>query len=117
MYGNYKFSREEQIAIMNTPMIAVDSSTVVPSTEIEKGDLVMLKGTNWFAEMWDNMKKSSTRVANVFGFCEEAGSIYVHDIQYVWKTSGLGTAKGKWCPISLTSSQIKCKEQVKAFGW
>ena len=49
------------------------------TNELKKGDWIILQGTEWRGEMWDNMK-GQTRIVDVYGFEHEAGSVYSHDI-------------------------------------
>lgn len=80
------------------------------TNDLKKGTRVMLRN-GWEADLWDNMR-GNTRVANVYGFCEEAGSVYAHDI-VAYKD-----ADGVWHEdIEYTPAQKKLKEQVAAFGF
>lgn len=49
------------------------------TNELKKGDLVVLRGTNWLAEMQDN-RRGTIRCAKVYGWYTETGDIYTHDI-------------------------------------
>lgn len=50
------------------------------SNELKKGDIVFLRN-GWKARIEDN-KKGNTRLATVYGYETEMGSIYAHDIRY-----------------------------------
>jgi hypothetical protein len=79
------------------------------TNELKKGDMVKLRN-GWKARIEDNMK-GNTRLATVYGFCEEMGSVYSHDI--VHKINADGTT----IPIEYTPAQLKCKERANAFGF
>jgi len=81
------------------------------TNDLKKGARVRLAGTGWEADIWDN-KKGNTRVALVYGWETEAGSVYSHDIEAV-------LVEGKWLPIEHTPDQMKLKKQVATFmgGW
>jgi hypothetical protein len=65
----------------------------------------------WEADMWDNMK-GNTRVALVYGFETEAGSVYSHDIT-AYKDSN-----GNWKrDIEYTDSQKNLRKQLMTMGW
>jgi hypothetical protein len=49
------------------------------ANELKKGDRVLLRN-GWEAVLLDNKKNGNTRLANVFGDFEEAGSVYTSDI-------------------------------------
>lgn len=73
------------------------------TNELKKGTRIKLRN-GWEAELWDN-KKGNSRLANVFGDFEEAGSVYSHDI-VAYKD-----ANGEWkYDIEYTPSQLKCKQ-------
>lgn len=61
----------------------------------------------WEAEIYDNAK-GNTRLCNVFGFEEEIGSVYSHDI-IGYKTE----PTGPWFAVEHTDAQIKLREEVK----
>jgi hypothetical protein len=74
------------------------------TNDMKKGTRVMLRGSNWEADIADNMK-GNTRIATVYGFETEMGSIYTHDI-VAYKD-----ANGVWQKdIEYTPSQIKCRK-------
>ena len=76
------------------------------TNELKKGTWVKLRN-GWKAELWDNMR-GNTRVANVYGYYEEAGSIYAHDI-IAW---GEATSNIIW-PVEHTPAQLKLKKTVE----
>ena len=78
------------------------------SNDIKKGDLI-LETNGWYGEVMDNLK-GNTRCANIHGFCEEAGSIYVWDIEQVCKG-------GLVYNIKLTDKQKKNRQMVSAMGF
>jgi hypothetical protein len=78
------------------------------SNDMKKGDLI-LETHGWYGEIIDNLK-GNARCANIHGFCEEAGSIYVWDITEVCK-SGLVYS------IKLTDNQKKNRKMVSAMGF
>lgn len=94
------------------------------TNELKKGTMVLL-ANGWHGELWDNAR-GNTRIVNVYGDFEEAGSVYSHDIvafatqqvnederrdksdKYAWK----------WITdIEYTPSQIACREAVRAMGF
>jgi len=93
------------------------------TNELKKGTMVLL-ANGWHGELWDNAR-GNTRVVNVYGDYEEAGSVYSHDIvayarepkneqckeksdKYAWK----------WITdIEYTPSQIACKQTVRYMGF
>jgi len=74
----------------------------ITTNEIKKGDHFWLRN-GWKADMMDNMK-GNTRVAKVYGFETECGSVYSHDIV------AARLADGHFYLIDYTPSQLKCKE-------
>jgi len=80
------------------------------TNDLKKGTRILL-ANGWEADLWDNMR-GNTRVANVYGFCEEAGSVYAHDI-VAYKD-----VEGNWKRnIEYTPAQMKCKKMADSFGW
>jgi len=80
------------------------------TNELKKGARVML-ANGWEADIMDNMK-GNTRMAKVYGYECEIGSVYSHDI-VAYKG-----ADGAWRnDIEYTPAQLQCKETVKAFGF
>ena len=78
--------------------------TVVSINDVKKGMRVRLEN-GWEAEMMDS-KRTSIRLARVFGDFEEVGSIYAHDIWEVLQD-------GEWLPVLLTPSLKKQAEDIK----
>lgn len=58
--------------------------------------------TPWEAIVEDNMR-GNTRCLRVFGWEEDVGSVYSHQILAVLKD-------GQWIPITHTPAQLKCKK-------
>jgi hypothetical protein len=73
----------------------------IATNDLKKGDRVMLR-CGWEAVIADNMK-GNTRMATVYGFCTEMGSVYSHDIMYKMNTDGSRTM------IEHTTNQKKVK--------
>ena len=82
---------------------AVEGEPIL-TNDIKDGD-VFVQRNGWVGEMVDNMR-GNTRIANIHGFCTEAGSIYVWDICQVAKG-------GKLREIQLTPKQVKDKERAE----
>lgn len=119
--GNYKYKEDviqDVIAKTNTMLqLGLLLINAVPekiyTNDIKKGDIILEFSDQvhewWVGEMWDNMK-GVTRVVNVYGWEEEAGSVYSHEIMAVWKN-------GEWVEVTHTDAQKKCKENVRVmFG-
>jgi len=79
------------------------------TNELKKGDKVTLK-CGWDAIMEDN-KKGNIRLAKVFGYCTELGSVYMHDVAYHTN------ARGEMVKIELTPTQIKHAKRIATFGF
>ena len=79
------------------------------TNELKKETRVLLRN-GWEATLKDN-KKGNTRVAEVYGYCTEAGSVYSHDIlRYM-------DADGNWHDVEHTDAQKKLKKTVNSlFG-
>jgi len=96
------------------------------TNELKKGMRVLLRGTQWEADVWDNAK-GQTRVCLVYGFETEAGSVYSHDIQAVLVDAVTNVpilnvkepkaTNGKWLPITHNDKQKKLKQTVEAMGF
>jgi hypothetical protein len=71
------------------------------SSDLKKGDKVVLVGTNWKATILDNQKSRNIRLAEVQGLFTECGSIYVWDIQ----------------GIELTPKQQEAKQLCQSMGF
>ena len=78
------------------------------TNEIKKGARILLRN-GWEAIMADNMK-GNIRVAQVFGYETETGSIYSHDIAGVQDPATL-----RWLPVEYTPAQLKLRKQVESF--
>ena len=76
------------------------------TNDIKKGMRFLLRN-GWEADMADNMK-GNTRLATVYGFETEMGSVYSHDITFV----KVGEA---WEAIEHTPAQIKLRQTAEAF--
>lgn len=80
------------------------------TNELKKDARVMLQN-GWEADLVDNTK-GNTRLAKVYGFETEIGSVYSHDI-VAYKDE-----KGNWRQdIDYTPAQLKCKTMAKAMGF
>ena len=78
------------------------------TNDLKRGARVVL-ANGWEADIMDNMK-GNTRLARVYGFETEMGSVYSHDIEYV-------IIAGEKFPIEHTKEQDKLREQLtKLFG-
>jgi len=78
------------------------------TNELKKGCRVRL-ANGWEAILEDNCK-GNIRMATVFGYCTEMGSVYAHDI--------VGAlVNDVWFVIIHTEAQLRCKESIqKIFG-
>lgn len=74
------------------------------TNDLKRGSRVML-ANGWAADIMDNMK-GNTRLAKVYGFETEIGSVYSHDIVSVM----IG---GEPFPIEHTKEQLKLKDQIE----
>ena len=74
------------------------------TADIKKGMRVMLSN-GWEATILDN-SRSVTRLAEVYGYHTEMGSVYTHDIEMV-------NIDGIWHHIALTDKQKQLKKQVE----
>ena len=81
----------------------------IKTNDLKKGDMVM-ESNGWKARIEDNMK-GNTRLATVWGFETEMGSIYSHDIAYRINADGTRTY------IEYTPAQLKLKSKVANFGF
>jgi hypothetical protein len=73
---------------------------------LKKGARVRL-ANGWNAVIADNLK-GNTRMATVYGYETEMGSVYSHDI-----VSYLNVEIG-WCRIEHTPAQLKLKARIGA---
>lgn len=79
------------------------------SNQITKGMRVKLTN-GWEAKIEDNQKRGRTRMATVYGFCTEMGSVYTHDIIAVRNSDS-----GIWETVEHTPQQKKLRSDVKKF--
>lgn len=79
------------------------------TNDIKKGMQIKLRGTGWLADMVDNAR-GNIRIAKVYGFETETGSVYAHDIEFV-------KVDGKWQRVEHTPAQIELRGKVDAMGW
>lgn len=89
------------------------------TNDIKKGTFFRL--SNGFdAKMLDN-KKGNIRLAEVNGLCREMGSIYGHDIAWVWLDSAGKTFEN--CDecnseqVHMTATQTQCRKMVRSLGF
>lgn len=80
------------------------------TNDIKKGMRVQLHN-GWYGTMMDNMK-GNTRMVEVEGNFTEIGSVYAHDIVYVWPDPD----KMPW-RVEYTPAQEKLRERVKSMGF
>jgi hypothetical protein len=106
------------------------------TNELKKGARVILTN-GWFAEIYDNLK-GGTRLAKVYGFATEIGSVYAHDIEFyrvdaersilgaLHVGSGNGpeyevgpdeSFSGTYSEVQHTEKQIKHRATVSALGF
>jgi hypothetical protein len=78
------------------------------TNDIKKGMRIKLAYTGWEAIMQDNLK-GNTRMAEVFGWEHETGSVYSHDI-----THCKPTPESAWVKVEHTPAQLKLKALVEA---
>jgi nitrogen fixation protein len=79
----------------------------IKTNDLKKGDMCYLRN-GWKAEIYDN-KKGNTRLAKVYGFETEIGSVYSHDIVRVLRN-------GVMVPIEHTPTQLKLMKTVRGMG-
>lgn len=77
------------------------------TNDLKKGDKVLLEN-GWDAVIYDN-KKGNIRLAEVYGWFTEIGSVYAHDIVAKYTDSGL-------VPIEHTKDQVKLRDRIVEFG-
>lgn len=83
---------------------------MVKSNELNKGDRVKL-ANGWEARLEDNQRRSSTRLATVYGLETEMGSVYTHDI--VARLNPDGTSE----PVEHSEAQTQLRARVRALGF
>jgi hypothetical protein len=81
---------------------------MMKTNEIKKGARLKL-ACGWEADMADNAK-GNTRMAKVYGYETEIGSVYAHDIVGVQLLGGL------WERVEYTPAQDNLRKQVRAMG-
>lgn len=89
------------------------------TNELKKGDMVVL-ANGWKARIEDN-KKGTIRLATVYGFETEMGSVYAHDIEWFTPSGldlmALGTAFRTTLPLRVkinhTPAQLKLKATIE----
>lgn len=74
------------------------------TNDLKNGAIVQLRN-GWRAEIMDN-KKGNIRLANVHGIVTEIGSVYSHDIAFVF-------IDGAPVRIEHTKAQIKLRKTVE----
>lgn len=77
----------------------------VVTNDLVKGDNVILADTLWRATIADNAR-GNIRIATVYGWETETGSVYSHDIAYYV------AANGAIYPITHTDKQVALRKQV-----
>ena len=75
----------------------------IKTNEIKKGERIRLRN-GWEADMADNAK-GNTRIAKVYGYETEIGSVYSHDIVKVNRA-------GTWQPVEHTTAQVNLRRAV-----
>ena len=80
------------------------------TNEIKKGTWIMLKN-GWRAQIMDNAR-GDIRMADVYGFAHEMGSIYATDIAFVADEQGDEIAT-----VEFTEKQLKSKRLRAAMGF
>lgn len=84
--------------------IEADITNMIPTAEIERGDLVLLE-SGWLATAYDKHLRGSTPMCKVYGMETEIGSVYAHEIKAVRKD-------GKWLCVELTRNQLATRKAV-----
>jgi hypothetical protein len=89
------------------------------TNDLKKG-IYVRQSNGWDARIEDNLK-GNTRLATVWGFETEMGSIYSHDITYAYVGSqGKSIEEARQCPIEPvqhTEDQLRLKKKVNSMGW
>ena len=78
------------------------------ANDMKKGQVVRLKNS-WRATIMDN-KLGLTRLMDVEGYVHAMGSVYVHDIAYVYHKTAAGFTEA----LELTPRQQKQDARVRA---
>ena len=79
------------------------------TNELKKGTRILLRN-GWEADIMDNLK-GNTRLAKVYGYETEIGSVYAHDIVAYKEELSLGEWK---YDIEYTPNQLRCKQMVNS---
>lgn len=92
----------------------------ITTNDLKKGDKVLLRN-GWKATIEDNLK-GNTRMCTVYGDVTEMGSVYSHDMIYLFKggRSIRMDSVANMCAkvaISHTPAQIKLRDTTKALGF
>ena len=82
--------RRRRIKINRLQDISERKRMMVITNDLKKGTKIRL-ACGWDAEVYDN-KKGNIRLAKVYGFETEIGSVYAHDIK-------LARVEGRWVPV------------------
>ncbi len=77
----------------------------VKTNDLKKGTKVILRN-GWEAVLADNAR-GNTRIATVYGFETEMGSVYSHDIVAAWIDENGVESK---VMVEHTKSQLECKK-------
>lgn len=88
------------------------------TNELKKGQRVKLRN-GWEADIADNMR-GTTRMAKVYGYHTEMGSVYAHDIKYYQHTEPYLSEDGpdyQWLPVEHTKAQLKLRETINKLGF
>lgn len=80
------------------------------ANDMKKGQLGKLRYTGWDFRIEDNMK-GAIRMATVWGFATEMGSIYIKDIDYLIDENGYAI------PIEFSPAQEKQNKKIEAAGF
>lgn len=81
--------------------------TTLFTNDLKSGTRVQLRN-GWRADIMDN-KRGNIRLAKVYGYYEEIGSIYAHDIIAYYDTQ-----LEDWQPVAYTPAQLKLRENVES---
>ena len=75
------------------------------TNELKRGVRILLRN-GWEAVLMDNLK-GNIRMAEVYGYCTEIGSVYSHDIfRYA-------DENGNWHDVEYTPAQLKLRKTVE----
>lgn len=79
----------------------------IKTDQIQKGDTVKLRGSDWIATIEDGYKNRIYRLATVQGYFTETGSIYVSDIYQVLRN-------GSWQAVEIADKHRKKLSPIAA---